>query len=364
MAIEQRGSEWGYRFTVRGREYRKSTGLDATASNRKDADAIEARAKLEALAGSAADPMGTSSFESAAADFVDWCFSTEYRSKPNSARRIQTSFQSLRAFFAERPVSEVDQNGIEDYKRWRIEKHGVRDVTLRHDLHALSVFFRKYAIRKRLATSNPVDLVTKPSDKDAVRINPISREDESRYFAHARGTLYDVARLILLQGCRPEEILSLRTEHVDLDAEYMHIAGGKSRAAVRDLPLTPESVQILRRRLEAAGNLRKRVEAAKGKHWLFPSERLEGHHITKLNAQHDRACQEAGVSFVLYDLRHTFATRMLTEDGVDVATVAALMGHSTPSIVLKHYAHPTEGAKKAAMKKYSTGKRAALRRVI
>jgi integrase len=355
MSIEQRGSKWYYRFTLQGVEHRESTGLDATAQNRKEAERIEAIAKLEALAGVTKRPSvsGDASLGTAADDFLRWCFSTEYRSKPNTARRIQISFQSLIVFMGHRPVREIDADLIESYKTWRYEEHGVRDVTLRHDLHALSVFYRKYAIRKKLSQVNPVDQVSKPSDKDAVRIHIVTPEEEDRYFAFAKGTLYDVARLILLQGPRPEEVLASRPENILENQELWRIPGGKSRAAKRDLPLTAEAFGILK--------------ARKTKHertgWLFPSSRIKGGHVTKLNAQHDRVCLEAGVSFVLYDLRHTFATRQLTENGADVATVAALMGHASPTIVLKHYAHPTAGAKQAAMKKYEELVRPKLRRV-
>lgn len=357
MAIEKRGNQWYYRFTKQGREYRKNTGLAATAQNKREAETIEARAKLEVIAGVTSKDKpahDATSFAAAADDFLGWCFTTEYRSKPNSARRIQISFQSILAHWAGKTVSDIDVDSIEAYKTWRLTEHQVRDVTLRHDLHALSVFFNKYAMRKKLAQCNPVDQVTKPSDKDAVRIHVVTSDEEAAYFSEARGTLYDVARLMLLQGCRPEEILSLRPEHIDLQRETLLISGGKSRAARRELPLTSESVVLLQRRLE-------RTRGAK---WIFPSSRLVGGHITKLNAQHDRACIDAGVSFVLYDFRHTWATRALTEAKMDVATVAALMGHASPMIVLKHYVHPTAEGKRSAMKDYEAAMKPKLRRVV
>ena len=64
------------------------------------------------------------------------------------------------------------------------------------------------------------------------------------------------------------------------------------RAARRVLDLTGESLEILKRRLQRPGK------------WVFPSPRKPGHHIVKLAATHDEVCREAGVSFVLYDLRH------------------------------------------------------------
>jgi integrase len=56
---------------------------------------------------------------------------------------------------------------------------------------------------------------------------------------------------------------------------------------------------------------------------------------------------------VPYDLRHTFATRALTEAGMDVGTLAAIMGHSSPYIVLKHYVHVPIETMRVGMKKYA-----------
>ena len=55
--------------------------------------------------------------------------------------------------------------------------------------------------------------------------------------------------------------------------------------------------------------------------------------------------------FRLYDLRHTWATRMAMA-GVDLVTLAAMLGHSRIQMVLR-YAHPTEEHQFAAMEKRS-----------
>ena len=52
--------------------------------------------------------------------------------------------------------------------------------------------------------------------------------------------------------------------------------------------------------------------------WIFPSRRNPGRHVSRVNNAHDRLCekaQAAGVelNLVLYDFRHTFATRMAEE---------------------------------------------------
>jgi len=99
---------------------------------------------------------------------------------------------------------------VNDFKAWRRKEHGVREITIRHDLHALSKAFG-YFRRSQLGAGDPVRGVEIPSDKDAVRMHVLSAPEEALYFEAAKRfpALYDLGRLMLNQGCRPEEILEL-----------------------------------------------------------------------------------------------------------------------------------------------------------
>ena len=94
--------------------------------------------------------------------------------------------------------------------------------------------------------------------------------------------------------------------------------------------------------------LSKRLEKAKGD-YLFPG-RTEDKPIVKVNAAHTATVKRCKVTpFRLYDLRHTWATRSAMA-GVDLVTLAAMLGHSRIQMVLR-YAHPTEEHQFAAMEK-------------
>jgi site-specific recombinase XerD len=107
-----------------------------------------------------------------------------YRSHPNSYKRIKTSLASTLVFINKTPVSAIDAAKIDDYKTWRATAHGVRDITIRHDVHALSTFF-KYAIRHHWASTNPIREIEIPSDADAQRMHVLTIEEEEDYFRSA-----------------------------------------------------------------------------------------------------------------------------------------------------------------------------------
>ncbi|MBA3323118.1 MAG: tyrosine-type recombinase/integrase [Pyrinomonadaceae bacterium] len=73
----------------------------------------------------------------------------------------------------------------------------------------------------------------------------------------------------------------------------------------------------------------------------------------KVNNAHTATVKRSGVrSFRLYDLRHTWATRAAMA-GVDLVTLAAMIGHSRIQMVLR-YAHPSEEHQFQAMKRVQT----------
>lgn len=339
MAIYERSGKWAYRFTVEGVRYGETTDLAATTRNRKRAEAIESGERHKARHEGLARVRVKSGF-SALADRFAQHVRSEY-SRPETARRIIGSLSSLREYFKDIDVSRVTPADVDAYKAWRRE-NGIAEVTLRHDCHNLSLYFR-YAIKQGAATENPVDEVKIPSDKDAVRMRILTEVEEAQYFAQLEegSNLYDAARLMVLQGMRPTEVLTLQRRHVDLDAGTVRIEQGKTPAARRVVYLRGESLDIVRRRMESKQESK----------WLFPSAPMKRIKrdipVSNLRMSHDRAARDCGIEFRLYDLRHTFATRA-GQSGVDLITLAALLGHEKHSILTRYY-HPTAEHQKRAI---------------
>ena len=185
--------------------------------------------------------------------FLKWA-DGEHREHPETARRLKVSFASLQPFFGKRPVHSITAGHLEDYKSWRRTEHQVRHVTLRHDLHALSKFFR-YAMKHNWRRDNPVREVDIPSDADAVRIHVLTEAEEMVYFEAAKGypNLHDLGRVMIRQGCRPEEVLSLAQDAADIENAKLTIRKGKTKAARRTLKMVPEVAEILSKRIDDGG---------------------------------------------------------------------------------------------------------------
>lgn len=359
--LRPRDGHWHYRFEYKGREYTGNTGLAANERERKNAEKLANAAKAKVIASALLPAKAPDKpFVDAAAEFLRWAEMVEYRSTPGTWQRIRVSFVSLLIHFQADYVANVGAAEIEGYKDWRLNKSRVKEITLRHDLHALSLFFQ-YAQKQKWvqALHNPVREVSIPSDKDATREHVLTPQEEKAYFDRARDVkdrdgrrnLYDLGRLMLQQGCRPEELMVLKKQHVNIEKRQMLIVAGKTRAARRTLNLTDESVAILEPRL-AVGNTQ----------WVFPSDRKQGRPISKLQGPHDRVCREAEVSFVIYDLRHTFATRMI-DSGANLPTVAAILGHSNLRTISR-YVHPSAESQREAMEKYDAAQNRLKLRVV
>jgi integrase len=337
VGLRSREGRWHYRFKANGQEYSGSTGLADTKQNVNAALEVRALERQRILGGGSLPPE-IFPFSKASDQFLDWC-DGEYQEHPSSAGRIRTSFASLRRFFRNEPVVNVREGAIEDYKTYRRAQR-IAEITLRHDLHNLSLFFQ-YAKKQRWCDDNPVREVEIPSDEDAVRMYVLTEEEEAAYFEAARAVsldLYDVGRIMLLQGCRPEEVFSLEQSSIDLDSGTFLVTKGKSKAARRRLKMMDEVREILFARLKTPGR------------WVFPSNRKVGRPITKLNNAHNRACELAGLDIVQYDLRHTCATRW-AQSGTDLPTIAALLGHGNLRSVQK-YIHVQESHMHAAIVRY------------
>jgi integrase len=339
----ERSGNYCFDFWYNGQRVKESTGQ----KDRRQAQLLEAARKADLMRGVATlkrkqTPQTPKGFrEFAEATFLPW-FKDTHQSHPRSYRRHATSTKPLLRFFASQELQAVNAGMVEQYKARRAvyvsPKTGkqLKPATVNRELAALRSIFN-LAIKHGIVKENPVKGVGfLREDNEQMRV--LSHDEEARYLEAATPRLREVAELIVNTGIRPEEVYRLRREDVHIFEGYLHIPFGKTRAAKRDIPLNGEARKLLAERLDKLGT----------EVYVFPSKRESQRPMGNIANTHHRTVKRAGLAwFRLYDLRHTFATRAV-QSGMDLPTLAGLLGHSKLHMVLR-YAHPTPEHKRQAM---------------
>ena len=138
----------------------------------------------------------------------------------------------------------------------------------------------------------------------------LSDEELASYLKACPQPWRDCATIIAHEGMRPGEVFALQWPHVLLSDDgsatgMIQVVDGKSKAARRVLPMTPQVYALLKARHEAGGFPREG--------WIFPTASREGHLTIDGMAkmQHKKALEISSVTaFPPYTLRHTALTRL------------------------------------------------------
>ena len=135
------------------------------------------------------------------------------------------------------------------------------------------------------------------------------------------------------------ELFNIQWADVDLKRKVMRVHGAKKNKSQlwREVPIR-ENLLPLFEEWRAEDNSKGYIVNYKG------------NHINSIKTAWATLLKNAGITRRIrpYDLRHYFATYLI-ENGSDVGTVSKLMGHSTATMVLKHYQHVLDNQKRNAV---------------
>jgi len=242
-------------------------------------------------------------------------------------------------------LTEVTGELVSKYSQWRRTTSANESiVTVNGELRTLRRIVR--LAHEWGFTPNTPAVHELPGSKGRERV--ISFAEELQYLAKASQTVKDAATLAVDTGMRPNsELFPLEWANVHLEASqdapygFLHVRQGKTDSAVRNIPLTPRTREMLLARRELMVGPNGAQRPCGDLRFVFPGGGNSGHLVTVQHA-HERAAKQAGLeAFEFYCWRHTFGTRC-AESGMDKFTLARLMGHSSPRVAERYYVHVTE----------------------
>ncbi|WP_225353750.1 tyrosine-type recombinase/integrase [Lacticaseibacillus sharpeae] len=230
----------------------------------------------------------------------------------------------------------------------------------------------EYGMQQGYCESNPAKLVTLPRHQDKAgtdKLKSWTPVQMRRFFdcidQDADPETYAMFYTLAASGMRRGELLALTWSDVSFSDSSITVnktlAAGvkgrlmldapKTRTSRRTIPMDTGAMQVLRRwhLIQAQWLLALGVRGDARKQLVF-SNRKNGLH--SLDTPHKRLralCDANGLEYIsVHGFRHSAISNMLAA-GVDVATVQKRMGHASPEITLKVYAHVSkEQAKEGA----------------
>ncbi len=281
--------------------------------------------------------------------FNEWAgWFLEKRSKP-PFRAQKTHEQNLNAVkflspvFGTTRLSEIAPEAIEDYIERRLDegrrihtklgllhRGKVKPATVHQEFRVLRRMLN-LAVKQKKLKSNPCEAVEFPvSVKNSTRKpHYMTASEQKRIEFFARNYLKHAVVIITEMGLRPyKELMPMLKSQVDLGNLVVHIPDSKTPSGVGDMPMT----ELARQAFKA------QIDETPGSDYLFPSlsKKATKPYVGSLKKTWTTTLRLANVPyFSIYELRHTFATR-LSAGGVSDHFVTQMLRQGD-SEVFKRY---------------------------
>ena len=259
------------------------------------------------------------------------------------------------------PLCKLTQNDLQQFYA-RLKKGGRRRLVeyygeglsdrMVRSCHTTCRTALEKAVTEGLITINPAIGCRLPPKK-AKEMQVLTQDEIRRFLIQAQDEgYYELFLLELTTGMRRGEILGLQWKDVNLDTGELHIrrqvvkkgaqtliSKPKTKSSIRTILLPPGMVEIL-------AELKKNATCD----WVFPSPVKEGEprNPDSLYGRFQKILKRAQCKKVrFHDLRHTFAT-MALENGMDIKTLSAMIGHISAETTLNIYSHITDTMQRQA----------------
>lgn len=263
--------------------------------------------------------------------FVETAVDGGYRSKDvKPMKELQSEFKWL----MDRNVMSIT---VGDIEQWRDTKRMEIKYDTKRKFYSYLKGMYNYGVRKKLLSYNPVSGVHFVDDTE-IRYRALDDDELSRILdvvngSYMRDRVYVI--LSMITGARPSEVMRIRIEEIDWKHNRIRVPRAFSNATmhkrresksgkVRYLTIDDEVARLIREFIESE----RRTEG-----WLFLNQ--YGKQLKSFRTQWATICRNADVVCTLYDLRHTFATKLL-ESTSNIYTVMQMMGHSDISTTQKY----------------------------
>jgi len=249
-----------------------------------------------------------------------------------SHAQIANHLNRIQRHFHERKLNSIRRNDVAEYAELR-HRQGVTPASINIELAVFSASINYARKRWEIELSNPVTGLFYPAKPGRLRY--LERHEAQELLKSAKSMrstyLADFIELALNTGARKNELLQLQFKSVDVQRRILTIEAHTTKTGKRRyLPINLTASAVFDRRKVY------RDENCPASPWVF-SKRNGDRLRYPDNAFRDAVAASGLKDFCIHDLRHTFASWLVSE-GVELIKVRDLLGHSSIRMT-ERYAH-------------------------
>ena len=293
-------------------------------------------------------------------EWADWFLDNRsmppFRSEKTHQQNLN-ALKFLRPRFGKQKLQDITSEEIEAYLMKRLNtgrrartklglqlRGKLKPATVHQEFRILRRILN-VAVKKQRLALNPCSGVEFPVAVSATTRKPyyLSASEQRRLEEAAPQYLRNIIVIMVEMGLRPyRELMPMRKTQVDLENGIVHLPDSKTVNGIADMPMTERARDAFASQMKESGE----------SEYLFPSTRegTEKPHIRNVRKLWNRTLKRAGLPhFSLYELRHTFATR-LSAGGVADHFVTQMLRQGE-SGVFKRYSQAKLGMMREALQK-------------
>jgi integrase len=290
-----------------------------------------------------------------------WLRESASRLKGRTLRSYTGLFRAhIEPPFGQMKVAQLHRSHV---KRMLVEKHEreLSKDTIRLIRATISAMYAA-AIDDGIAVVNPATLPRRAKAlgrSPNAGIRPLSESELVMLLLTAQKedpVYYPLFLLLARAGLRPGEARALKWTDVDLENRKLTVAHSLSEAGeiedtktstTRYVDMSQELSEVLAERSSDRARAKAEADGNEPAEWVFHNRHGQPLDDSRVRKHFQRLMRLNAISgHRVYDLRHTYATLLLSK-GAPITYVASQLGHASPNTTLRWYAHwlPNDAAR-------------------
>lgn len=247
--------------------------------------------------------------------------------KKNTQRLDAQAAERLTKFFAGKSLGQITPKDIAEYRDYRLAHVGSSSIN--YDLSFFSCLYRMARIEWGLKVGDPGKEIKRPPPPKHRR-PMLTRPQIDKLLdwccVSDSKKLYSYVLLLLHTAMRPSEAAGLRWDQVMFEQRILDLTETKTEP--RRVPLTETAVNMISKLAQ---------DREEGNPFVFLPRGYQNtvQPFSYFRRAFETARDRAGLSISLYGLRH-LAGSYLVMLGVDIRTVAEIMGHKNISMTMRY----------------------------